>query len=730
MARILRLFALCSLLPLQSQAGPAPAVEAPGTDRLGALIRAQGVSGFEADVRAAISGMLPRWAHPRVDEAGNLVVTVGQGQPHLLIATSIDEDGYLVSDITEDGYLRLTRVSSGSTYRLFDQFVYGQPVLIRTAGVTAVGASGSVAGAASPKIVPGVVATSSTHLQRGRDATTALKGLDDMWVDVGAGSRAEVDKLGVRLLDTVALRERTQRLAGGRTAGIAAQARGNALALVDLLAGLDQPPTIAGTLTLAWTAQGLFGDRGMARLGQAVQPDRVIIVGRAAMGRDADSRGAFGRLGGGPVVAEGDAALLDEARQASVATQPGPAPRTTNAFRAAKVQAVALPTLFAQTPAETVQASDIAALTALLRTIARVPAPTGGSGGGSGVGEEPPSGTFGHLAALVEAYGVSGHEAAVREVVRARLPKWAKPEVDAKGNLTVTFGQGGRDVLFVAHTDELGYEIVAVQEDGTATVRKRGGFFDSLMEAHPVLVHGARGQVPAVVAPRPNYARAAETQPKPEEVVLWFGTTSRQETESLGVAKGDSATMRKQFTRLAGARATARSIDDRAGCAALLAALERIDPSRVTNRVTFAWVVEEETGLAGSGALAERLHPAYAFAVDTFVSSDSPVDPQRMAHIPLGTGAVLRAVDNSSITPPATVAAIRALAAARQIPTTVGVTSGGNDGSQFSRYGAIVVPISWPGRYSHSGVEVIDGRDLDALVNLVVALTAGVPGRD
>jgi putative aminopeptidase len=325
---------------------------------------------------------------------------------------------------------------------------------------------------------------------------------------------------------------------------------------------------------------------------------------------------------------------------------------------------------------------------------------------------------------------VSGHEAPVRAVVEAGLPKWAKPQVDAKGNLTVTFGQGGRDIVFVAHTDELGYEIVAIQDDGTATVRKRGGFFDSLMEAHPVIVHAAGGPVPAIVAPRPNYARAAETQPKPEEVLLWFGTGSRQETEALGVAKGDSATMRKQFTTLAGTRATARSIDDRAGCAALLAALERIDPVRVPNRVTFAWVVEEETGLAGSGALAERLHASYAFAVDTFVSSDSPVDPQRMAHLRLGTGAVLRAVDNSSITPPATVAAIRALAAARQIPTTVGVTSGGNDGSQFSKYGGIVVPISWPGRYSHSGVEVVDGRDLDALVNLLVALATGFPGRN
>ena len=708
----------------------APSVaSAAADDRLAALIQAQGVSGFESDVRQAVAGMLPAWATPKVDEVGNLVLTIGQGQPHLLIAATIDEDGYLVSGITDDGFLRLTLVSTGASYRLFDQFVYGQPVVIRTTGVTAPVGKGPTAWKVSTH-VPGIVATASSHLQRGRDTSTAINGLDDLWVYVGASSRADVEKLGIRLLDTVALRERVQRLAGGRTAGVAAQARGGALALVNLLAGLKQAPAVTGTLTIAWVAQGLFGDRGLARLGQTTDPDRVILLSRGAPGRDtADAKGALGRLGGGPVVPEADAALLDRARQAGLAIQTVPALRGTNAWRRATVQTLAIQTLFAQTPVETVQDDDLSAVTALLAEMAGLPKGTAVSGSLAGRPHENRPDVFAHLDALIATYGVSGHETAVREAVASRLPRWARPEVDAKGNLTVSFGQGGQQVLFVAHTDELGYEIVSIQDDGTATVRKRGGFFDSLLEAHPVLVHTARGQVPAIVAPRPNYLRAAETQPKAEEVLLNFGTTSRQQTEALGIVKGDTATVRKEFVRLAGSRGSARAIDDRAGCAALLAALEKIDPAKVTNRVTFAWVVEEETGLAGSGALAERLHPAYAFAVDTFVSSDSPVDPQRIAHIPLGTGAVLRAVDNSSITPPETVARIRALAGARQVPTTVGVTSGGNDGSQFSKYGSIVVPISWPGRYSHSPVELIDGRDLDALINLIVVLVNEFPGR-
>jgi putative aminopeptidase len=697
----------------------APALAVAKDGRLLELINAQGVSGFERDVRDRIAGMLPSWAKPKVDEAGNLVLTIGQGQPHTLVVTSVDEDGYLVSGITDDGFLRLTRVSTGASFRLFDQFVYGQPVVIRTAGV----------GGAPIRSVPGVSVTASSHLQRGRDASTGIKGLDDIYVDVGAATKADVDALGIRLLDTVGLRERVQALAGGRTAGVAAQARANALALVMLVAGAGPAqPQVTGTITIAWAAQGLFGDRGLARLAQSVKPDRVLLLARGTGAREADARGTVGRLGGGPLILEGDATLAEAARQAGVSFQTVPTLRGSASFKQA--QAVALPALFSLTPVETVHDGDVDALVALLRTVTGLRGTVvGGTSPGVPARQVSPPGVFGLLAPLVEAYGVSGHEAAVRDVVAKRLPPWAKPEVDAKGNLIVTFGQGGREMAFVAHTDELGYEITAIQEDGTATVRKRGGFFDSLLEAHPVLVHTNRGQVPAIVAPRPNYQRAAEWQPKADEVVIDFGTTNRQQTEGLGVAKGDTATVRKSFSKLAGTRGSARAIDDRAGCAALLAALARIDPAKVTNRITFAWVVEEETGLAGSGALAERLHPAYVFAVDTFVSSDSPVDPQRMALIPLGTGAVLRAVDNSSITPPDTVAKIRAMAAARQIPTTVGVTSGGNDGSQFSRFGSAVVPISWPGRYSHSPVEVLDSRDLDALVNLIVMLVNEFPGR-
>lgn len=701
-------------------AAQAPGGSAALAPRLSTLIGKQGVSGFETDVTAAVRLMLPASVAPAVDEIGNLTVTVGQGKPHLLVTASIDEDGYIVSDITDAGFLRLQRVSSGASHPLYDQFLYGQPVAVRRT---------------DGQMVPAVSVSASAHLQRGRSQASAVKGLDDLWVDAGAASPAEVAKLGIKMLDTVALRERVQRLAGDQVSGLAAQARANALAMVELVHSLAAAKTLNGLVTVAWTAQGLFGDRGLVRLARRLEPDAVVVLARAPIGRDADARGTYGTAGTGPVVTHPAPARTGQAAGAGpAAAQPG-APAAPQAPRlaglppawAAKTKVMVLPVLWAQTPVETVRLTDVSALAAALASEAGV-APV--------ASEAPPppadsplgaraTANFATLATLIDAYAVSGHETDARVAVEKLLPKWAKPEVDAKGNLTVSFGKGGKELLFVAHTDELGYEIADVREDGMATVR-RGGVYHASMEGHGVLVHTARGRVPAIVAPRPNYTRASEWQPRAEEVLLYFGTASRAETEALGVAKGDTATVRKQLVRLGDHRASARAIDDRAGCAALIEALKKLDPAKVPNRITFAWDVEEETGLSGAGVLADRMAPTYVFAVDTFVSSDSPVDPQRTSLVPLGSGAVLRAVDNSSITPPATVEVIRKLAAARGIPVTVGTTNGGNDGSQFSKVGTIVVPISWPGRYSHSAVEVIDGRDLQALVDLIVALAHGM----
>jgi len=283
----------------------------------------------------------------------------------------------------------------------------------------------------------------------------------------------------------------------------------------------------------------------------------------------------------------------------------------------------------------------------------------------------------------------------------------------------VRFGNGGKRLLFVAHTDEVGFEIASLNDDGTATLSSRGGMYLSLYEAHPALAHTGKGDIPGVFAPRRGYAASDALEPELTDLVFDAGVGTRAEALALGLAVGQSITHPKDLWKLGEHRAAARALDDRNGSTALLLALSRIDPATVNSDITFVWAVEEEIGLLGAAFVARTERPDTVFAVDTFVSSDTPVDSHRLAHAPLGAGAVLRGMDNRTVVPTEVMNRITALARDHQIPLQIGVTGGGTDASAFSASGAIDVGLSWPGRYSHSPAEVMDRRDLDALARLI-----------
>jgi len=105
---------------------------------------------------------------------------------------------------------------------------------------------------------------------------------------------------------------------------------------------------------------------------------------------------------------------------------------------------------------------------------------------------------------------------------------------------------------------------------------------------------------------------------------------------------------------------------------------------------------------------------------NTFVSSDPPPgEDKRFVDAPLGSGLVIRVLDTSNLTPIEFVDRVIRIANQHNVPVQVGSTNGGNDGSTFTRYGAIDIPIAWPLRYSHSPVEVLEQTDLEALADVI-----------
>jgi putative aminopeptidase FrvX len=331
------------------------------------------------------------------------------------------------------------------------------------------------------------------------------------------------------------------------------------------------------------------------------------------------------------------------------------------------------------------------------------------------------------LRSLADLPGVPGREWRVREAIRSRLPAWARDRAvtDSAGNLLVAVGPPRDTTVVVAHMDEVAYTVSGILADGRVTLTARGGVIPSAWEGQPALLHfdqagdaAAAPSLGGVFVPRDSATARAPRGP----LTAWFGVDSAALVAG-GVRVGQGVTAYKRAQRLGATRFTARALDDRAGSSALLLALQAVDTARLDHTVVFAWSAAEEGGLVGASALARRFGPSVrrVYAVDTFVSSDTPLELPTFAFVPLGAGPVLRALDDGTVSSREERTRVERAARAAGVPLQVGTTHGSTDATPFAAWGAVGTGLSWPGRYSHSPAEVLDLRDLAALARLIVA---------
>lgn len=619
-------------------------------------------------------------------------ITFGEGEPHTLLVAGLDEPGYVVSEITDGGFLRLHRLAEPPPTYQFDSYWPGWPVRVSRHG-------------RDP--LPGVMAAPSVHFNSDRGYSGGgSRSLDALYVDIGASSPEDVAAAGVALLDRVTFRAGPVRLGEAEVAApwISSHA-GTALLLG--LADLLEKQSPKGRVTLAFTSQQHYHNAGLLRALRTQHADRVVVI----------------RPGGDNGLAVSGAAswsseLTDEIRNwgqdNGVRVDSGGSPKISfgpfapdDAWKSAGSSAVlTLGPRNAGSPAESLAWERLDEAGRLLAWLAGLPPDLGfrldraanRPAEARAAKDEPLVSLLGELIGVP---GVSGAEQAVRDAVEARLTKAhaANASLDEKGNLIVRLGGGGPPAaIFLAHLDEIGFRVTHADESGRATVDSRGGLSDELFSFHPLILwHGGRAH-PALMD-RSGQIRAGV---EPEI--------------------GDTLTPAKALTRLLGERITGRSLDDRAGCAVLLTALARLETRKAAKAVWFAFTVEEEIGLLGAEALAGRTEPRCVYPVDSLVTSDSPLEPTRLGYLKLGEGVALRAVDSSGLSPRAEVERVLALAREKGIPARAGVTAGGNDGSKFAQAGAVSVPLAFPLRYSHTAAETADLRDLRALADLVVAL--------
>ncbi|MCX7889933.1 MAG: M20/M25/M40 family metallo-hydrolase [Rhodobacteraceae bacterium] len=339
--------------------------------------------------------------------------------------------------------------------------------------------------------------------------------------------------------------------------------------------------------------------------------------------------------------------------------------------------------------------------------------------------------------------GLAGHEERVAAAIRARLP--VQSATDRAGNVIATFpgASGHPSVMVFAHMDQLGFFVRRIDPDGMIRVERMGGVPERAMAAQPVLLCGAKGDLPGVIGNMSHHATPPEEKYrvlKVPEIAIDAGFGSRAEAEAAGLAIGTPVVWRPQALPLAGGRIAGTAIDDRAGCAVLLELARGLAAGgRAPRRgptVHLVFTTQEEFNLRGALVAAQVLEPDIAIQIDLMLATDTPgMAGQGEMHLGGGPGMSLysfhgRGTLNGTIPHPALVRLFEGTAARLGLPLQRQARTGvltDNAYVQLVGRGVAAIDVGFPCRYTHSAAEVCDLADLASLARLLRAVLEAVP---
>ena len=340
------------------------------------------------------------------------------------------------------------------------------------------------------------------------------------------------------------------------------------------------------------------------------------------------------------------------------------------------------------------------------------------------------------LAELTALHAPSGAEQPV--IVRLRdlfIPLVDSVSVDHMGNLTATREgpQGSPHVVVSAHADEIGAMVASIEPEGFLRLLPLGGVQPRLLEGRAVWVGGQAGVIGARsghLTPSSEHGHGSSMA----DLYVDLGVDSAAEVEALGVRVGDPVVVISELRNLAGTRVAGKGIDNRASCVILLHLLRRLQSQSLSCRLTALVTVQEEVGLRGAQVAFARLQPDLALVVDTFPATGTP-DTSHLAYTArIGQGALITpsssSGDSGFLIPHAARDAMIAAAQRAEVPYQLAVTGSGVTDAAAAHLaggGVATLEVKIPRRYSHSPVELLDLRDVVAVLGLVEELVLHPP---
>ncbi len=312
---------------------------------------------------------------------------------------------------------------------------------------------------------------------------------------------------------------------------------------------------------------------------------------------------------------------------------------------------------------------------------------------------------------LTEAYGPSGFEDGIRDMVRAEIEGHVDElSVDAMGNL-VAFKKGdgtGRKVMIAAHLDEIGVMVTHITEKGYLRFTNIGGVHaKTLLGSRVQFADGTIGVI---------YSDKNGDRHKVLPIDKHYIDVGASSREDCPVQVGDAAGFVDTFFEN-GNRIVAKSMDDRIG---VVMGIEILRAGyRPMHDLYMVFSVQEEVGVRGAQAAANYIQPEVGIAIDVTSTGDMLNGPE-MA-VDLGKGPAIKAKDSGMISHVGLVRLMKKRAADAGIPYQIEVLVGGSTDAramQLAGPGSIAGCVSVPCRYVHSRSETADIRDVENGIKL------------
>ncbi len=324
------------------------------------------------------------------------------------------------------------------------------------------------------------------------------------------------------------------------------------------------------------------------------------------------------------------------------------------------------------------------------------------------------------LRALVEAFGPSGFEDRLRDIIRPEVePHADEVTVDAMGNLIArkrpAAAANPLKVMIAAHMDEIGVMASHITDKGFVRFTNIGGVFSHTLFGGRVRF--ANGTLGVIGTDRLDDMSAIHPLSKH---YIDVGATSRDDCP---VRVGDAAHFERPLA-VQGDRLTAKSMDDRIGCYVAVEALKRLGAT--PHDVYFVFSVQEEVGTRGAEASANRILPDIGISLDVTRTGDVP--ETRAMDVRLGDGPAIKVKDSGMIAHAGLVRLMRRRAEEAGIAYQLEVLEGGTTDAkpiQLAGPGAAAGCISIPCRYIHTPSETVDARDVEGAIQLLVAVLEG-----